>query len=196
MGDEVEILSAKEYDTWNSGVSFSLSNRIYRAAWMLTWMLLASWTPPNWHPWRRILLTMFGAQVSRNSGVYGSARIWSPMNLVVGEGAYIGPNTIVYSMARIELKPFSLISQGAHICAGTHDIDDPHFQLVAKSIVIGSRAWIAADAFVGPGVVVGEGAVLGARGCAFRDLEPWTVYGGNPARPIRKRIVRFPHAPR
>jgi putative colanic acid biosynthesis acetyltransferase WcaF len=59
---------------------------------------------------------------------------------------------------------------------------------VARPITIGAEAWIAAEAFVGPGVQVGEGAVLGARAAAFRDLEPWTVYSGNPAMPLRPRV--------
>ena len=67
------------------------------------------------------------------------------------------------------------------------DIDNAHFQLRALPIAIGSRVWIAAEAFIGPGVTVNEGAVLGARGCAFRDLAAWTVYVGNPAREIRVR---------
>jgi putative colanic acid biosynthesis acetyltransferase WcaF len=56
--------------------------------------------------------------------------------------------------------------------------------------VIEPQAWVAAEAFVGPGVTVGEGAVLGARGVAFKALEPWTVYAGNPAQPLKKRIIR------
>jgi putative colanic acid biosynthesis acetyltransferase WcaF len=93
----------------------------------------------------------------------------------------------VYNMAKITLSDRALVSQGAHLCAGTHDIEDEHFQLKTRPITLGSRAWIAAEAFVGPGVSIGDGAVLGARGCAFRDLEPWTVYAGNPARVLRPR---------
>ena len=66
----------------------------------------------------------------------------------------------------------------------------PTFQLTASPITIGAGAWIAAEAFVGPGVEVGEGAVLGARGVAFRSLEAWTVYGGNPAKAIKPRVLR------
>jgi putative colanic acid biosynthesis acetyltransferase WcaF len=99
-------------------------------------------------------------------------------------------------MAEITFAPYSLASQGAHICAGTHDIEDVHFQLRARPIVIGYRAWIAAEAFVGPGVTVGDGAVLGARGCAFKDLDPWTVYVGNPARALKRRKVRFADDPK
>ena len=145
------------------------------------------------HGWRRRLLRLFGARIAATANIYPTARIWSPRNLEIGEFSCIGPDVTIYSMAKITLAPYSLASQGAHLCAGTHDIEDVHFQLQARPIVIGFRAWIAAEAFVGPGVTVGEGAVLGARGCAFRDLDPWTVYAGNPAQVIKLRRIRFPH---
>jgi putative colanic acid biosynthesis acetyltransferase WcaF len=59
--------------------------------------------------------------------------------------------------------------------------------LLRPAIRIGSDCWIAAEAFVGPAVTIGDGAILGARGVTFSDLEPWTIYVGNPAKPIRKR---------
>ncbi len=110
----------------------------------------------------------------------------------MGAHAYIGPQVIVYCMAPITLGDYAIVSQRAHLCAGTHNIDDPHFQLEARSITIGRRAWVAAEAFVGPGVTIGDGAVLGGRAVAFRDLKPWNVYSGNPAVSLRERKVRFP----
>jgi putative colanic acid biosynthesis acetyltransferase WcaF len=190
-----EILDATKVDTWTSGASFTLRNRLYRLTWNVTWTLLAAWTPASMHWWRCWLLCRFGAKIAPTAIVYPSARIWSPANLEVGEFACIGPQVKIYSMAKITFAPYALASQGAHICAGTHDIEDVNFQLMTRPIIIGFRAWIAAEAFVGPGVTVGEGAVLGARGCTFRDLDPWTVYIGNPAQPVRKRNIRFPKEP-
>jgi putative colanic acid biosynthesis acetyltransferase WcaF len=140
--------------------------------------------------WRRFLLNLFGANISSTAGVYSSAKIWSPANLTMHDHSYIGPDVKVYCMAKITFDRYALASQGAHLCAGTHDIYDADFPLYAKPILLGPRAWVAAEAFVGPGVTVGEGAVLGARGCAFRDLDAWTVYAGNPAREIKKRKFR------
>jgi putative colanic acid biosynthesis acetyltransferase WcaF len=188
----VDILDAQKHDTLRGGASFTLANRLYRMAWSIVWLVLASWTPPQLHAWRRFLLRLFGATVAPKAKIYPSARIWLPANLEIGDYACIGPGVIVYSMAKITFAPYALASQRAHICAGTHDIEDVHFQLQARPITIHSRVWIAAEAFVGPGVTIGEGAVLGARSCAFRNLEPWTVYVGNPARPIKPRRVRFP----
>jgi putative colanic acid biosynthesis acetyltransferase WcaF len=167
--------------------SFSLSNRLLRAMWSITWLLLASWTPPPLHPWRRFLLRLFGAQIASTARIYGSSRIWYPPNLEMGAYSVLGWNTICYCQDKITLKDFANVAQWSHLCAGTHDIDDPGFQLITKPILIERHAWIAADAFVGPGVTLGEGSVLGARGVAFKDLEPWTVYAGNPAKIVRKR---------
>lgn len=181
------ILDAGAHRTREGGASFPIGHRVKRAFWNATWLALASWTPAPFHPWRRLLLRLFGAKIAPTSTIYGSAHIWYPPNLEVGQYATIGPRANVYCMARVRLEEYAVLSQGAHICAGSHDISDAHFQLVAKPIVVGARAWIAAEAFVGPGVTVGEGAVLAARGVAFRDLEPWTVYVGNPASVTKRR---------
>lgn len=192
---DTDILDASKIDTWRGGASFSLANRLYRVAFQVAWLLLARWTLPKWHGWRRLVLRAFGAKIAPKGAVYPSARIWSPANLEVGDYAFIGPGVNVYSQGPIVIEPYALVSQGAYLCTGTHDIEDLNFQLRTKPIRIGARAWIAAEAFVGPGVTVGRGAVLGARACAFRDLEPWTVYAGNPAKPLKPRNVRFPDCP-
>jgi len=62
--------------------------------------------------------------------------------------------------------------------------------LITSPIVIENQAWICADAFIGPGVTIGKSAVVGARAAAFKDVEPWTVVGGNPAKFIKKREIK------
>ena len=70
-----------------------------------------------------------------------------------------------------------------------NDYDEPNMPLRRPPITIEDDAWVAADAFVGPDVTIGRGAILGARGCAFKDLDPWTIYGGNPAKAIGTRSI-------
>ena len=187
QSQDPNILDARASRSRTGGPSFSLRRRLVRALWAVIWTLGASWTPPPLHAWRAILLRAFGAKIAPNVRVYGSATIWYPANLSVGNNATIGPRVNCYSMAPITIGPNAVISQGAHLCAGTHDIDDPHFQLLAKPVVIGAHAWVAAEAFVGPGVEIGEGAVLGARAVTVKSLAPWTVHAGNPARYLRPR---------
>ncbi len=169
------------------GPSFSLRHRFYRTSWSLTWALLGRWSPVPFHGWRRFLLTMFGADIHRTARVYPSADIWYPRNLTMAEYSCLASGSVCYCMDKIELRPHALVSQGAYLCGGTHDVDAPSFQLISKPIVIGANAWVAAGAFVGPGVIVGDGSVLGARGVSVKNLAPYTIYAGNPARPIRRR---------
>lgn len=181
------ILDGKTSVPLRGGPSFSLSNRLYRALWTLVWALCGHWTPAPMRGWRRLLLRAFGARMGRGSDVRGRAVVWNPRNLVMGDYASIADGAHCYSMAEISLGAFVVVSQRSHLCTGSHDIDGPEMQLFAQPIRIGDHAWIAAEAFVGPGVTVGEGAVLGARGVAVRDLEAWTIYAGNPARRLRTR---------
>jgi putative colanic acid biosynthesis acetyltransferase WcaF len=181
------ILDARKTKPLEGGASFSLGNRVYRALWQVSWAILASWTPPPLFAWRMALLRLFGADIAPGARVYGKTRVWYPANLTMAENALLGPGVNCYNQARISIGAKAVVSQGAHLCAGTHDINDPDFQLIAKPITIGAGAWVAAEAFVGPGVSIGDGAVLGARGVAFRDIEPWAVYAGNPAKRLKDR---------
>ena len=184
------ILDARVSKPSEGGPSFSIANRLTRLAWIITWWLLARWTPREANRWRCFLARAFGARVEAGATIYGSARIWLPAHLSIGRGSTLSPRTNCYNLAPVAIGRDSIVSQGAHLCAGTHDHRDPDFQLVGRPIAIGDRVWIAAEAFVGPGVTVSEGAVLGARGCTFSDLDPWTVYVGNPAAPVAPRALR------
>ena len=169
--------------------TFTLKNRLLRTAWRVTWFLGARWTPPPLHFWRNTLLKLFGARVAMSARIYSSVEVWAPWNLTVDEFGAMGPDVRCYNMARIRIGYKAVVSQGVYLCTGTHDYRSPAFTLVARPISVGARAWICADAFVGPGVSVGDGAVLAAAGVAFRDLDPWTVYVGNPAAARHSRPV-------
>lgn len=184
------ILDANDSRPLEGGASFSLANRLVRLAFAVCWLVLARWTPRQFNPLRVAVLRLFGAKVGRGATVYGSARIWLPAHLDLGANATLGPGVECYCMAPVTIGDGTIVSQRAHLCAGTHDHRDPAFQLIARPIVIGAQCWVAAEAFVGPGVTVGDGAVLGARACAFADLLPWTVYSGNPAIAVATRQLR------
>ena len=183
-------LDARISGSRSGGPSFTLGNRFARAAWMAAWLLLARFTPPALHGWRAFLLRAFGAKLGRGCRVHGSARIWWPGNLVLGDNVLIGPGARLYNQGQIAIGTGSVVSQRAHLCASSHDVSDPHFQLVLRPVTIGKGCWIAAEAFVGPGVVMGEGAVLAARGALFEDAAAWTIYRGNPAAAVKSRALR------
>lgn len=182
--EDYDLLSAKR---GFFGPTFSWENRIRRALWKLAWFLLAAWTPPFLHRWRIAVLRLFGASVSWRAYVYRDVDVWAPWHLTLGDFATLASGVVCYNIAPITVGPRAVISQGAHLYTGTHDHEHPDFPLVARPISVGTRVWICADTFVGPGVNVGDGAVLGAGAVALRDLEPWTVYAGNPAVAVKPR---------
>jgi len=168
----------------------TLSIRLARLLWNLVCALFYRPTPRFLHPWRRVLLRLFGARIGRAAHPYPRARIWAPWNLTMGPQSCLADGVDCYSVAPITLGENAIVSQYAYLCSATHDYDDPAFPLLVAPIVIGPNAWVAAGAFVGPGVAVAEGAVLGARSVVVRDVAPWDVVGGNPARVLRRRALR------
>ena len=181
------LLDAHDSKPLEGGPSFSWQNRLARVLWNSLWCLFASWTPAPFFRYRVALLRLFGAQVDWTAHVYGSARIWLPTHLTMEPHSCLGPRSNCYCMAPIRLESGAIVSQDATLCAASHDVDDPHFQLTVAPIRIGRGAWVAAEAFVGPGVTVGDGAVLGARSCLFKDAESRGIYVGNPAKKVRER---------
>lgn len=168
----------------------SVGNRAARAAWGATWALLYRPSPRILHGWRRFLLRAFGAKVGAGAHPYPSARVWAPWNLEMGDHSALADHVDCYCVDRIRIGEGAVVSQYAFLCAATHDYEDPRFPLVTAPITIEDDAWICADVFVGPGVAVGEGAVVGARSSVFRDVPAWSVVAGSPARFIKPRRVR------
>jgi putative colanic acid biosynthesis acetyltransferase WcaF len=129
----------------------------------------------------------FGAKLGVNCHVYPAASIWAPWNLICEDAVGIADGAVIYNPAPIRLGSHCVISQQAYLCGATHDFDDPAFPMRSLPIRVGAYAWICARATVCAGRHVGDGAVLGLGAIATRDLEPWTVYAGNPARALRVR---------
>lgn len=154
-----------------------------RFLWWLVSPAFALSPRPFW-AWRRALLRLFGAKVGSGAHLYPSARITIPWHLDLGEQCAVGDCAILYALGPILIGPRTTISQGAHLCAGTHDVQDPARRLLKPPIEIGADVWVAADAFIGPGVTVGDGAIVGARAVVMKDVAAYTTVVGNPAKPI------------
>ena len=169
---------------------FVLKNQAMRCAWAIVYHTLFRLSPSPLHVWRRFLLRCFGARVGSGSHVYGSTRIWAPWNLQMGARSVLGPNIDCYCVAPVKIGDHAVISQYSFLCTASHDFSHPEFPLTTGPIVIGNHVWVAADAFIGPGVTIGDGAVVGARSSVFRDVPPWTVVAGSPARYLKNREIR------
>jgi putative colanic acid biosynthesis acetyltransferase WcaF len=167
--------------------AFSLRQRIRRLMWLICWSLLYRFSPRPFHSWRAMLLRLFGAKMGPSCHFYPASRVWAPWNLICEDQVTAGDGVEIYNPAPLRLNSHAILSQNSYLCGATHDFDDPTFPLLAYSMEVGRYAWVCARACVGPGVKVGEGAVLGLASVATRDLEPWGVYAGLPAVRVKNR---------
>lgn len=169
----------------------SLGNKVRRMVWNIVYAcFFKPISLPYFKGWRNFLLRCWGCKIGKGSVVHASARIWAPWNLEIGCRTCIGPNTIIYNPGKIILGNKVVVSQYAYLCTATHDYESKFHKLCWKDIVVDDFAWVAARAFVGPGVHIGTYAVVGATASVYKDVEPWTVVGGNPAKFIKKRIIK------
>ena len=180
-----------ELDLKNYKNRHSLMSKIVRVIWNVVWSLLFRPTPRGnlFRPWRIALLKLFGAKVEWSSNVLPSCRIWQPWKLTMGAYACLSENVDCYTVDEINIGAQATVSQGVKLCTAGHDISSKIMELTYAPITIGENAWVAAWSIVLPGTVIGEGAVVAAGTVVTKDVEPWTVVGGNPAKFIKKRVI-------
>ena len=171
--------------------AISLGNKLKRLLWNVSCLFFFKpFAGPLFCEWRTWVLKLFGAKIGKGCKISSTTKIWAPWNISLGERVCLGPRCHVYSADKIVIGDKVTISQGAYLCAASHDISYINKPLITKPIRVDAFAWVAADAFIGMGVTIGEGAVVGARAAVFKDVEPWTVVGGNPAKFIKKRELK------
>jgi len=175
---EIDVNSNRRVPKWTR------PQQAGRVLWTLFHPVFRFSPRPMWG-FRRSILRMFGAQVGSGAHVYPTVKIAIPWNIRLGQDCAVGDCAILYSLGLISIGHRCTISQGAHLCAGTHDIADPARRLLKLPICVGNDAWVCADAFIGPGVNIGNGAIVGARAVVMRDVQASVIMVGNPAQQIR-----------
>jgi putative colanic acid biosynthesis acetyltransferase WcaF len=167
---------------------FSLRNRIGRQLWSIVYVLLYRPSPRPAHAWRAMLLKLFGAKLGVKCHFYAKCKIWAPWNLVCEDRVSVADDADVYNPAPMFFGSHAIISQGAYLCGATHDYNSTRFPLVSYSMRFEAYSWICARAIVAPGVNAGEGAILGLGAIATRDMEPYGIYAGTPAKKVKERL--------
>lgn len=165
---------------------YTRGEQIQRVAWILG-LFFFRLTPRPCFGIRRWILRLFGAKIGPRVNTYSSTWIYFPWNLEAAADCAIGEEALIYNLGKVTLGERTTISQRAHLCAGTHDYTLATMPLLKPPITIGSDVWICADAFVGPDVVVQDGAVVAARAVVVKNVDAWTIVGGNPAKRIKER---------
>lgn len=146
-------------------------------------------SPQFMYRWRNFLLRLFGASIGKNVLIRPKARITYPWKLTMGDNIWIGDESVIYNLADVVIGNNVSIAHRVYLCTGLHDYSKLGFDISAKSILISDEVWLPNDIFVGPGVKIGRGVVVGARSSVFSDLPEGMICYGTPAIPIKQRIV-------
>lgn len=136
------------------------------------------------------MLKLFGAKIDWTTSVHPKAKIEYPWNLTMGPLSSLGEKSWVYAMAPITIGEKTCIGKDAYLITGSHDISSNGFELVTKPIVIGNCCWLTTGVTVLPGVSIGDYSVIAANSTVTNDVMEGSVVGGNPAKFIKKRIIK------
>jgi putative colanic acid biosynthesis acetyltransferase WcaF len=168
---------------------WSTRERLAIGLWSVVWGVLFRPTPKPFPftAWRLFLLRLFGAKVEGSPFVSAAAKIKRPWDLVILDRACISPGAEVYNLGHCIIRARANVTQYVYLCGGTHDLSVPHLPLVVGTIDIGEDAFLGARSMILPGITIGPGAVVGAGSVVTKDVAPWTIVAGNPARFIKAR---------
>jgi putative colanic acid biosynthesis acetyltransferase WcaF len=168
----------------------SKKHQILRFIWSIVWLLFARPFPRSLgNQWKLFLLRLFGAKIHKTAYVYSTVKVYTPWNLEMKAYSCLAPEVDCYNVAKIVIGENSTVSQKTYLCTASHDITKGSNPLITAPIIVENQAWIGAETFIGMGVTVGEGAVVGARAAVFKNVDSWTIVGGNPAKFIKKREI-------
>ena len=136
-----------------------------------------------------ILLKMFGAKIGKGVIIKPHINIKYPWRLRIGNYVWIGEQAWIDNLADITIEDNVCISQGAMLLCGNHNYKKTSFDLIVGSIHLKKGSWIGAKSVVCPNVVVGSHAILTVGSIATQNMSDYTIYQGNPAQPIKERII-------
>ena len=166
-------------------------NQMYRLLWSLVWFCLARPFPrSSFNRWKTFLLRLFGASIDSTAAVYSTANVYMPCNLKMGPYSCLAGEVDCYNVAPVLIGANVTISQKSYLCTASHDIYDSRHALITSPIIIEDQVWVGASSFIGMGVTLKQGAVVGAMAAVFKNVDEWSVVGGNPAKFLKHRIIK------
>lgn len=165
-------------------------NKVGRTMWSIVYVLLFRLSPRACYGWRRSLLKLFGAKMDNTALVFPDVQIWAPWNLEMGARSVMGEKVNCYNVGLICFEEDTSAAGFNVLCTASHDIHSEGRELVVEPIRIRRGAWLFFNSFIGPGVEIGEAGIVAASAAVFKNVEPYSVVGGNPARHLKWRDLQ------
>ncbi|WP_228850355.1 WcaF family extracellular polysaccharide biosynthesis acetyltransferase [Aegicerativicinus sediminis] len=168
---------------------FDAGNKIKRIMWFIINALFFI-NPLNASSKLKVfLLRKFGASIGEGVVFKPKVNIKYPWNLSIGNNCWIGENVWIDNLAQVTIKDNVCISQGAMLLCGNHNYKKTTFDLMIGPITLEDGVWLGAQSLVGPNVICRSHSVIGVKSVATKDLDPYSIYRGNPAQKVQERII-------
>ena len=178
------------FDNFKDEVSPGIFRKIRYAFWLLisNVFFLTNIPYPNFT--KVFILKCFGCKVGKNVVIKPWVKIKFPWMLSLGNSVWLGESVWIDNISEIKVGNNVCISQGALLITGNHNYSSEKFELISKPIIIEDGVWVCANTILIGGITIRSHAVLAINSLASKDLEPYSIYSGNPAIFIKKRNIR------
>lgn len=162
--------------------------KIFKNGWQRYMLFQIGLLP--FHKIRRFVYRALGAEIGKNVVFHFRTEIRGIYRLKIGSGTIVGDNALLAAQRGLTIGKNVNLSSNVSIYSGAHDHRDPYFRSTAattRPITIGDRVWIGSNAIILTGVNIGEGAVVCAGAVVTKDVEPYAVVAGIPAKKVNER---------
>lgn len=184
------ILKYQDLSQFKMPSNFRKASAVKVQLWWLVQATLFKWSPQVLYKFRSFLLRLFGAKVGKSVIIRPTVTVTYPWNVSIGDYAWLGDDVVLYSLGEIHIGNHAVVSQRSYLCTGDHDHTQIDFPIRGHKIVIEDEAWVATDVYIAPNVMIGRGAVIGARSSVFKNMPEGYMCLGSPCKPVKPREMK------
>jgi len=168
-------------------------SKVFVQFWWIVQGTLFRWSPQGFFGWRRFLLRSFGAKIGTRVAIRSSVQITYPWKVSIGNNSWIGDDCTLYSLGEINIGNNVAVAHKVYFNTGGHDYTKITFDIFAQPINVEDECWITNDCYIGPGVTIGFGSIVGARSTVLKSMPSGKICYGSPAKPVRDRLRNIDH---
>ena len=145
------------------------------------------------HTFRRICYELTGVKMGKGSVIHMWANFFDPRGISIGQDTIVGDHCFLDGRDKLIIGNHTDIASQVLIYNSEHDLESEDFKAITSAVEIGDYVFIGPRAIILPGVKIGDGAAVAAGAVVTKDVEPFTIVGGIPAKEIKKRNIKEPH---
>lgn len=178
--------------TWSQAFSDKFIPRLESYFLDFTLMVLHLTTYIPLHSLRNFIWRLVGLKLGQRSTLHTGVRVFDPRGIAIGQGSIIGYRTFIDGRDQVKIGSHTDIASEVMIYSSEHDLSSAEFSPRSLPVTIGDYVFIGPRAIILPGVSVGDGAVVAAGAVVTKDVAPFTIVGGVPAKLIGPRPLKDP----